>query len=123
MKLKSIFLLLAILSLMLVACGGGAAPAAEPAAQEEPAVVEEPTEAVVAEPTQEVMEEPTAEEPTPEMAEADLDGAFNTFLAGMENALIHAGANLACLPHYTSLRLIMERLIQLHFLRHGSASM
>ncbi|MEJ2747621.1 MAG: rhodanese-like domain-containing protein, partial [Anaerolineae bacterium] len=84
MKLKSIFLLLAILSLMLVACGGGAAPAAEPAAQEEPAVVEEPTEAVVAEPTQEVMEEPTAEEPTPEMAEADLDGAFNTFLSGME---------------------------------------
>lgn len=84
MKPKTIFLLLIIFSLMLAACGGGDVPVAEPAVEEEPAVVEE---TVVEEPVEEVAQEPVeepAEEPMEEMAEADLDGDFSTFLAGME---------------------------------------
>ena len=89
MKTYKYFVLLLILALLLVACGGDTATD-EPAAEtettavtepevmaEEPVVVEEPTTEVVAEPTQEVMEEP--------MVEADLDGAFTTFLNGMDH--------------------------------------
>jgi general L-amino acid transport system substrate-binding protein len=63
-KLFPVFIMLVVLSMLLVACGGGAETApAEPAAEEpvaeEPAVEEPTAEEVVA-------EEPTAEEPTEE---------------------------------------------------------
>ena len=84
---KLLFLMLLILGLALVACGGGNAPAAPVAApvEEAPAVVEETEEEVVEEveeaaPAEEVITEPVVEE----MGEADLDGAFDVFLAGME---------------------------------------
>ncbi|MCA9932597.1 MAG: hypothetical protein KC415_01645 [Anaerolineales bacterium] len=73
-------ILLIILSLALVACGGSNntnAQVEEPAAEP----VEEPAAEPVEEPAAEPVEEPVAE---PEMAEADLDGAFQTFLGGME---------------------------------------
>ena len=78
-------ILLIILSLALVACGGNAnTNTNEPVAQENTAQVVEPTaEPVVAvvEPTAVPVVEPTA---VPEMAAADLDGAFLTFLGSME---------------------------------------
>ncbi|MCP5100247.1 MAG: hypothetical protein GY943_32240 [Chloroflexi bacterium] len=83
---KVLFLMLLILGLMLVACGGDTTtePVAEP---DTPAVVEEEEEPAVEE---EVVEEPAAAEEVveeameEEMAAADLDGAFTTFLADME---------------------------------------
>lgn len=91
MKTRSLLIVfLLVLGLTLIACGGSAP--AEPAVQEAPAVQEE---AVVEEPVVEepVVEEPVAEEPVEEMAEepvveeiseADLDNAFEIFLADME---------------------------------------
>ncbi len=93
MKTYKYLVLLLILALLLVACGGDTAtdePAAETETtavtepeevmEEEPAVAEEPAETVAEEPAEEVAEEPMEES----MAEADLDGAFSTFLSGME---------------------------------------
>jgi rhodanese-related sulfurtransferase len=94
MKIHRLLLvLLLVLGLALVACGGSTA---EPAVQEEAApVVEEPVaeEAAPVEeaaPTEETaVEEAAVEEPVAEVAEADLDGAFQVFLDDMEgyNAL------------------------------------
>ena len=90
---KLLFLMLLILGMVLVACGGGdapAEPAAEPVVEEAPAEVEEMEEVAVEEveeaaPAEEaVVEEEMAEEPMEEMGEADLDGAFSTFLGDME---------------------------------------
>jgi rhodanese-related sulfurtransferase len=94
MKIHRLLLvLLLVLGLALVACGGSTTT--EPAVQEEPApVVEEPAEEPVVEevaPTEEaaVEEVEVVEEPVEEVAEADLDGAFQIFLDDMEgyNAL------------------------------------
>jgi rhodanese-related sulfurtransferase len=90
MKTFKYFVLLLILGLLLVACGGDTATD-EPVAEPETTAVEETEETVaeepVAEPVEEVVEEPVeevVEEPMEEpMAEADLDGAFTTFLSGM----------------------------------------
>ena len=68
-KLFPVFIMLVVLSMLLVACGGGAETAPAEPATEEPAaeepVAEEPAteEPAVEEP---VAEEPTAEEPTEE---------------------------------------------------------
>ena len=91
MKTYKYFVLLLILGLLLVACGGDTAteePVAEPdttAVEETEEVMEETVDTAVdeepvAEPEEEMAEE-VMEEP---MAEADLDGAFTTFLNGME---------------------------------------
>ncbi|MCA9970270.1 MAG: hypothetical protein KC425_08645, partial [Anaerolineales bacterium] len=94
---RYVIALLLILALALAACGGGtntAEPANEPAVVEQPAEnvaeepMEEPAEEVAEEPMEEEpMEEPMEEEPMAEEAmaeDADLDGGFQTFLAGME---------------------------------------
>ena len=66
------FLLVALVALLLVACGGGGTETtAEPTA-DAGEVADEPTEEMAAEPTEEMAEEPTEEaaaEPTEEMAE------------------------------------------------------
>ncbi|KAA3643534.1 MAG: hypothetical protein DWQ07_23800 [Chloroflexi bacterium] len=72
-RFLTLITILALLSLLLVACG---TPVAEPVVEEP--VVEEP---VVEEP---VVEEPVVEEPMVEFAEEDMDAAFSTFLADME---------------------------------------
>ncbi len=85
MKTRGLIVLFVILSLLLVACGGGDTAVDEPAVEEQPAQVEEPAaeEPVAEEP---VAEEPVAEEPAvEEMAEADLDGGFETFLGDMDH--------------------------------------
>jgi rhodanese-related sulfurtransferase len=85
MKTYKYFVLLLIFGLFLVACGGDTATD-EPAAESETTAVEQPEEvmeeepAVIEEPVEEVAEEPMEES----MAEADLNGAFTTFLSGME---------------------------------------
>jgi len=94
MKLRTLLItLLVVFGLALAACGGSEdtavqEEAAPPAAQEqeaEPVVEEAVEEPVVEEETavEEVAEEPTAE-PVEEMAEADLDTAFQVFLDDME---------------------------------------
>ncbi|MCA9953269.1 MAG: hypothetical protein KC434_01025 [Anaerolineales bacterium] len=87
MKTYKYFILLLILGLLLVACGGNT-DTEEPATNTETTAVEEPEETVVEEPTaepvEEVVEEPVEEPMEEPMAEADLDGAFTTFLSGME---------------------------------------
>jgi branched-chain amino acid transport system substrate-binding protein len=102
-KLRWLVLIGLVLSLLLVACGGGAAEetAPEPQATEAPAeepveeaeeVMEEPTEEpmeeeVMEEPTEEVMEEPTEEpmeEPTEEVMEEE---------AAEEEAMAPEGCN------------------------------
>ena len=83
MKTFKYFVLLLILGLLLVACGGDTATD-EPVAEPETTAVEETEETVaeepVAEPVEEVVEEPVeevVEEPMEEpMAEADLDGGI-----------------------------------------------
>ena len=90
MKTYKYLVLLLIFGLFLVACGGDTATD-EPVAEPDTTAVEETEETVaeepVAEPVEEVVEEPVeevVEEPMEEpMAEADLDGAFTTFLSGM----------------------------------------
>lgn len=91
MKTYKYWVLFLILGLLLVACGGNATtdePVAEPDNTAVEEVVDEPADAPVEEPVEAVAEEPVeevAEEPMEEpMAEADLDGAFTTFLTGME---------------------------------------
>jgi rhodanese-related sulfurtransferase len=103
---KYLIVLLVIMGLMLVACGGNAAPANNDTAEEPAATVEEePTaepveEEPTAEPTAEEMEEPAEEEEMDEEAEEteeesmegeaemaseeELDQAFQSFLADME---------------------------------------
>lgn len=96
MKTRILFLMMLIFGLVLVACGGAAEePAAAPVA-EAPVEVEETEEEVVEEveeeaPAEEVMEEEAVEEEAmeeevmeEEMGEADLNGAFEVFLADME---------------------------------------
>jgi len=95
-KHRFLLVLLLILGLALVACGGAATPS-EPAAQEEavaetaveepaaePTVAEVPTEA----PAEEVAAEPTAEPAVEEVSLdegiAELDAGFQVFLADME---------------------------------------
>lgn len=89
MKTYKYLVLLLILGLLLVACGGDTVtdePVVEPdntAVEETEEVadepVEEPAEEVADEPVEEVVAEPMEEE----TAVADLDGAFTTFLSGM----------------------------------------
>lgn len=83
---KYLLIMLLVLGLALAACGGDTA---EPAVEEPAETVVEDTEEVAEEPAEEPAEEEPVEEPTEEpmeeeMAEADLDGAFTTFLADME---------------------------------------
>ncbi len=75
---RTLFILMLVLGLMLVACGGDEEPTEAPAVEptEEPAEepAEEPTEEPAEEPTEEPAEEPTeepAEEPTEEPAEEE----------------------------------------------------
>lgn len=90
MKNYKYFVLLLILGLLLVACGGDTATdesVAEPsdtAVTETEDVAEEPVEEMAEEPAEEAMEEEMEEPMEEPMAEADLDGAFTTFLTGME---------------------------------------
>ncbi|GJM40750.1 MAG: hypothetical protein DHS20C20_10320 [Ardenticatenaceae bacterium] len=89
MKTYKYFVFFLILGLFLVACGGDTAeePATEvenTAVEEAEDVVEEPAEEVVDEAAEEMAEEEMEEEMEEPMAEADLDGAFTTFLTGME---------------------------------------
>lgn len=90
MKTYKYLLLLLILGLLLVACGGDTAtdePVAEPdntAVTETEEVVDEAVEEVAEEPVEEEMAEEMEEPMEEPMAEADLDGAFTTFLNGME---------------------------------------
>lgn len=89
MKTYKYFVFLLIFGLFLVACGGDTAtdePVAEPetTAVEEPEEVMEEEPAVAEEPAEDVAEEPAEEMADEPMAEADLDGAFTTFLNGME---------------------------------------
>ena len=78
MMKRTLFILLLILGLMLVACGGAEEPTEAPAVDPTEAPAEEPTEepaeAPAEEPTEEPAEEPTeepAEEPTEEPAEEE----------------------------------------------------
>ncbi len=102
MKKFTLIALLIVFGLLLVACGGGAEPATEEAASnvqevvEEPApaevteepveeeMVEEPAEEVMEEEGEEMTEEPAEEEMAAELSDADLDSAFDVFLADME---------------------------------------
>ncbi len=86
MKTYKYFVILLVLGLLLVACGGDTATD-EPAAETETTAVEQPEEvmeeeepAVAEEPVEEMAEEPME---TP-MAEADLDGAFEVYLDDLE---------------------------------------
>ncbi len=91
-KYTQLFLILILaLGMLLVACGGAEPETAvqEPAAEapaEEAVVEEQPTEAPPTEvpPTEEPEPEPV-EEVVEEPAEADLDTAFNAFLADMDH--------------------------------------
>jgi len=83
MKKIALFTLLIVFGLLLVACGGSAAPVEEAAAPVAEAVeVVAPTEA--AEEPAEVAVEEVAEEPAAEDMAVDLDPAFESFLADME---------------------------------------
>ncbi|MDX1615406.1 MAG: hypothetical protein R3300_13920, partial [Candidatus Promineifilaceae bacterium] len=92
-RLNWLVAVLLILTLALAACGGDTAPAAEdvePVVEEAAEVVEEAAEVVEPETVEEpAAEEPaeaeeTAPEPAPVVSEAELDEAFNGFLAEME---------------------------------------
>jgi len=90
---RLLLVLLLILGLALVACGG-AATTSEPAVQEaapvveepaaEPTVAEVPTEAPMEEPTAVPTEEPMVEEVSLEQGMAELDAGFQVFLDDME---------------------------------------
>ncbi len=80
-KLHIFLSVLVLMSIVLVACGGGATP--EPAQVEAQPEVEEPSEVVEEAEELEVVEE-SAEEPVVEGAEEpDLDGAFSIMLENM----------------------------------------
>jgi alpha-glucoside transport system substrate-binding protein len=96
-KIMTLLSLIVITSMLLVACGGGAAPTAVPAAAEEVAPTEVPAEAPAEEaaPTEAPAEEAPAEEAVATEAPAEEAPAEEATEAPMEEAPVEAAADTA----------------------------